>query len=270
MTAHSRCETSENSAPLRPLIATNLAGKGIVHGFFLRTGGVSHGIYQSLNCGRGSSDERANVEENRARVAAYLGAAPSALLGPRQVHSARAVIVSEPWTASEAPEADAIVTATRGLAISVLTADCAPVLMADPEAGVAAAAHAGWKGAKAGIIGSALDAMEALGARPEKIVATVGPAISRRAYEVGPEFKDAFLAESAVNGKYFECFEEGGRPHFDLASFVCDKLAARGVGHIEDSALCTYENESILFSHRRSVHRREADYGRQISAILLP
>jgi YfiH family protein len=271
MTAENQSETScfENSAPLQPLIAANMAGKGIVHGFFLRTGGVSGGIYSSLNCGRGSSDERSNVEENRARVASYLGAAPLALIGPRQIHSARAVTVREPWTSSEAPEADAIVTGTRGLAISVLTADCAPVLMADAEAGVAAAVHAGWKGAKAGIIESALDAMETLGARLDKVVAVVGPAISKRAYEVGPEFRDAFLAESAVNDKYFECTQEGGRPHFDLASFICDKLATRGVGYIEDSGLCTYENESILFSHRRSVHRREADYGRQISAILL-
>jgi polyphenol oxidase len=272
MTADSRYEPTslEDNTELRPLTAAMLSRTGAVHGFFLRTGGVSRGIYSSLNCGRGSKDERAHVEENRARVAAHLGIAPPALIGPRQIHSARAVIVSEPWTADDAPEADAIVTATPSLAIGILTADCAPVLIADAEAGVAAAVHAGWKGAKAGIIERTLDAMERLGARPDRTVAAVGPAISKRAYEVGPEFRESFLAEADSNGKYFEPLQKGERPHFDLPAFVRDKLTGRGVGHVEDSALCTYENESILFSHRRSVHRREADYGRQISAILLP
>ena len=250
------------------LAAANLEANGIRHGFFLRTGGVSEGVYASLNCGRGSADERDRVEENRARVAATLGAAPGMLAGPRQAHSAKAAIVTAPWRPGEAPEADAVVTDVRGLAISVLTADCAPVLLADPQAQVIAAAHAGWKGAKAGIIGSAIEAMGRLGARAAHIEAAIGPAISQAAYEVSPEFKAAFLADGQANEQYFTQ-AEGGRPYFNLAGYVKDRLLSKGVTNIQDIGACTYENESILFSYRRSVHRFEPDYGRQISAILL-
>ena len=155
--------------------ADNLKAGGIAHGFFIRTGGVSEGIYASLNCGRGSADLKDRVEENRARVAAQLGAERGMLTGPKQAHTARALIVTAPWKPGEAPEADAVVTNVRGLAVSVLTADCAPILFADPEAGVVAAAHAGWKGAKAGIAESTIEAMESLGARPERIAAAIGP-----------------------------------------------------------------------------------------------
>jgi len=250
------------------LAAANLEASGINHGFFLRKGGVSEGVYASLNCGRGSSDERDRVEENRARAAVTLGAVPGMLTGPRQAHSARAVAATAAWQPGEAPEADAVVTNVRGLAISVLTADCAPILFADPEAGVIAAAHAGWKGAKAGIVESAIEAMERLGARPGRIAAAIGPAISQAAYEVSPEFKGAFLADGEANEQYFTQTEDG-RPHFNLAGYVKARLLGRSVTNIQDIGTCTYENESILFSYRRSVHRFERDYGRQISAIVL-
>jgi len=262
--------TKENSAAeVAFLAADNLKAAGVAHGFFLRTGGVSEGIYASLNCGRGSADGKDRVEENRARVAARLGAEPGRLTGPKQAHTAKALIVTTPWKPGEAPEADAVVTNVRGLAVCVLTADCAPILLADPEAGVIAAAHAGWKGAKGGVIESAIDAMESLGARLDRISAAIGPAISQAAYEVSPEFKAAFLADGETNERHF-AQPGGGKPHFNLPGYVRERLRSKGAGSIQDIGACTYENESILFSYRRSVHRFEADYGRQISAILLP
>jgi polyphenol oxidase len=262
---------TENGNPgeVAHLSADNLKLDGIAHGFFLRTGGVSEGIFASLNCGRGSGDGLHRVEENRARVAARLGAEPARLIGPRQAHTARALIVTEAWAPGEAPEADAVVTNVRGLAISVLTADCAPVLLADAEAGVIGAAHAGWKGAKGGILESAIEAMESLGARAERITAAIGPAISQAAYEVSSEFEAAFLADAGGNSRYFTQ-PAGGRPHFDLPAYVRDRLLNKGAGKVQDLGACTYENESILFSYRRSVHRFETDYGRQISAIVRP
>jgi polyphenol oxidase len=249
-------------------VADNLKANGIAHGFFARTGGVSEGIYASLNCGRGSADERDRVEENRARVAVKLGVEPGMLTGPKQVHSAKALIITAPWKAGEAPEADAVVTNVRGLAISVLTADCAPILLADREAGVIAAAHAGWKGAKAGVTDSTIEAMESLGARPERICAAIGPSISQAAYEVSPEFKAAFLADAEASERYF-VQGASGRPHFNLPAYVRERLSKKGVASILDIGACTYKNESVLFSYRRSTHRFEADYGRQISAIAL-
>lgn len=250
------------------LAADNLKAGGIAHGFFLRTGGVSEGIYASLNCGRGSGDEKHRVEENRARVAARLGTEPARLTGPKQAHTAKALIVTTPWKLGEAPEADAVVTNVRGLAIAVLTADCAPILFADPEAGVAAAAHAGWKGAKSGIIESTIEAMESLGARADRISAAIGPAISQAAYEVGPEFKEAFLAGDSAAVQHF-AQPLGGRPHFNLPNYIRSRLLSKSVANIQDIGVCTYGNELILFSYRRSVHKFETDYGRQISAILL-
>jgi YfiH family protein len=252
-----------------PLVSPNLRDQGVLHGFFLSAGGVSEGIYSSLNCGRGSKDVRDHVEENRRRVASALGVPSHLLLGPRQIHSPRALVVTEGWNTTDAPEADAVVTSTRGIAISVLTADCAPVLIADTQAGVIAAVHAGWKGAKAGVLESALDAMESLGAQASRATAAIGPAISAAAYEVGPEFKAAFLAGGEDCEKYFSQPRTDGRPHFDLTAYVKDRLLRRGVINIQDVAVCTYANESILFSHRRSVHRADPDYGRQISAIVI-
>ena len=191
------------------------------------------------------------------------------MTGPKQAHTAKALIVTTPWKPGEAPEADAVVTNVRGLAVCVLTADCAPILLADPEAGVVAAAHAGWKGAKGGVIESAIEAMESLGARLDRISAAIGPAISQAAYEVSPEFKAAFLADGETNERHFTQ-PGGGKPHFNLPGYVRERLRSKGAGSIQDIGACTYENESILFSYRRSVHKFEADYGRQISAILLP
>jgi polyphenol oxidase len=250
------------------LTAPKLEAAGIRHGFFLRNGGVSEGIYASLNCGRGSNDERERVEENRSRVAGSLGAKSEQLIGPRQIHSSKAVIVDGAWQVGETPEADAAVTNIRGLALSVLTADCAPILMADAKAGVIAAVHAGWKGAKSGVIESTIEAMESLGAKASQICAAIGPTISQAAYEVSPEFEAAFVADSAHNQEYFSQ-HPGGRPHFNLPAFVKNRLLRGGVTNIQDIGVCTYENESILFSYRRTCHRSEPDYGRQISAILL-
>jgi polyphenol oxidase len=252
-----------------PVLALdNLKADGLRHGFFLRTGGVSEGVYASLNCGRGSNDAKDRVEENRARAAAQLGVVSSRLIGPRQIHSAKTVIASQAWEPRDAPEADAIVTNCPGLAISVLTADCTPILLACPEAGVIAAVHAGWKGAKAGIIESAIEAMQSLRGQPGQIVAAIGPAISQAAYEVSFDFEAAFLAEDGSSEKYFSQ-AEGARPRFNLTAYVKDRLLRSGVTSIQDIGMCTYENESILFSYRRSVHKAEPDYGRQISAILL-
>jgi YfiH family protein len=252
-----------------PFVASdNLKAHGLRHGFFLRTGGVSEGVYASLNCGRGSNDAKERVEENRARAAAQLGVDSNRLIGPRQIHSAKTVIARQAWEPGTAPDADAIVTDCPGLAIGVLTADCVPLLLASPEAGVIAAVHAGWKGAKAGIIESAIEAMQSLGAQPGQIVAGIGPAISRAAYEVSHEFQAAFLADDGGNEKYFSQ-SAGTRPRFNLTVYVKDRLLRAGAVSIQDAGLCTYENESILFSYRRSVHKAEPDYGRQISAILL-
>jgi polyphenol oxidase len=258
---------TDGGAP-RFLAASNLEANGIQYGFFLRSGGVSEGVYASLNCGRGSKDDPVHVEENRARVALTLGVASEKLIGPRQVHSHKAVIVADIWQADGAPEADAIVTNIPGLAVCVLTADCAPVLMADADAGVIAAVHAGWRGAKAGVIESAIEAMESLGARAARISAAIGPAISAAAYEVSPDFKSAFLIDGEANEQYFEQ-RPGSRPHFNLPAFVKHRLSSSGVTNIKDIGVCTYENESILFSFRRTCHRFESDYGRQISAILI-
>jgi len=250
--------------------AASLAAiSGVRHGFFTRQGGVSTGIYASLNCGPGSRDDPANVAENRGRVAEILGIEPSRLITAFQKHSAVTVTVEKPWKDGKVPEADAIVTAKPGLAIGVLTADCAPVLLCDGEAGVIGAAHAGWRGALSGILESTVEAMARLGAKPERITAVIGPTISQEAYEVGAEFMQQFLAEVPESGAFFVADEGTGEPHFDLPAYVADRLAQAGVGTIDDLGLCTYCEETRLFSYRRSQHHGEEDYGRQISAILL-
>lgn len=252
------------------LCASSLAAiGGVTHGFFTRQGGVSGGIFASLNCGPGSNDDAASVQENRARVAEILGAKPSYLLTVFQKHSAIAVIAKTPWEAVNTPEADAIVTATRGLAIGVLTADCAPVLFCDREARVVGAAHAGWRGALSGIVEATVTSMQKLGARPERIVAVIGPTISQKAYEVGAYYLERFVAEELESAPFFATDEGSGEPHFDLPGYVAERLKRAGVGTISDLGLCTYCEESRLFSYRRSQHHGEPDYGRQISAILL-
>jgi polyphenol oxidase len=253
------------------LSASSLAAlDGVRHGFFTRQGGVSSGVYASLNCGPGSRDDAANVAENRGRVAEILGAEPSRLITVFQKHSADAAIADKPWKADKIPEADAIVTATPGLAIGVLTADCAPVLFCDGEARVIGAAHAGWRGALSGIVEATVEAMRKLGARPERISAVIGPTISQKAYEVGADFVERFLADEPGSSTFFITDEGSGEPHFDLSGYVGERLARAGVGTIADLGLCTYCEETRLFSYRRSQHHGEDDYGRQISAILLP
>ena len=242
---------------------------GVSHGFFTRQGGVSGGVYASLNCGPGSRDDAANVTENRARVAELLGAEPSRLITVFQKHSADAMVADRPWKDGKMPEADAIVTAKPGLAIGILTADCAPVLLCDGEARVIGAAHAGWRGALSGIIEATVKAMSELGAKPERITAVIGPTISQKAYEVGADYVERFLADEPESSAFFITDEFSGEPHFDLPSYVGERLARAGVGAIADLGLCTYCEETRLFSYRRSQHHGEDDYGRQISAILL-
>jgi YfiH family protein len=241
---------------------------GIRHAFFTRQGGVSDGIYASLNGGIGSSDEPAKVQENRRRMAAALGAKHDALISVHQVHSPDAVIVEGPWR-GERPKADAMVTATPGLALGITTADCGPVLFADAEARVIGAAHAGWRGAVTGVLESTIAAMERLGARRATIVAVLGPTISQKAYEVGPDFIKRFAEEAPGHVRFFKEAEKPDHAMFDLPGFIGARLEAAGVGEFTNLGLCTYSDEERFFSYRRTTHRKEPDYGRLISAITL-
>ena len=245
--------TSEHLAPLR-------------HGFFTRRGGASSGIFRGLNCGTGSSDQRAAVELNRSRVAEAMAVAPEALVGVHQVHSADVVTVTAPLDSK--PRADAMVTATPGLALSILTADCQPILFHDAEAQVIGAAHAGWRGALTGVLEATLTAMEALGASRADIVAIIGPSISQRAYQVGPEFLDDFMADDPDNARFFANGSDD-RMQFDLQGFGLHRLRRAGIGHAEWTRHCTYGDADRFYSYRRTTHDREADYGRLISSIRL-
>ena len=236
------------------------------HGFFTRAGGASSGIFSGLNCGRGSSDQSEIVAINRTRVAEAMGVDVHNLMNVHQIHSAKVVSVDEPFV--EIPKADALVTRTPGLALSVLTADCQPVLFADTDNHVIGAAHAGWRGALDGVLEATVDAMVALGAVRDKIVAIIGPTISQRAYEVGPEFLDRFLNEDPDYARFFANGAED-RVHFDLPGFGLLRLRAAGVGHAEWTRHCTYSDPDRFFSYRRSVHAKDPDYGRLISAIVL-
>lgn len=236
------------------------------HGFFTRRGGASSGVFSGLNCGYGSSDQTEIVAINRARVAEALEVGPDKLTGVHQVHSAKAVTAEAPFDAPV--RADAIVTKTPGLALSVLTADCQPVLFADPKAGVIGAAHAGWRGALDGILEATLDAMETLGARRGSIRAVIGPSISQAAYEVGPEFFDTFMAADNGYARFF-ANGAGDRMHFDLPGFGLHRLREAGVGTAEWTRHCTYADPDRFYSYRRTTHAKEADYGRLIAAIRL-
>ena len=242
---------------------------GVRHAFFTREGGVSQGIYASLNGGVGSNDNRAHVAENRARMAAALGVAPAALVTPYQIHSADVVVAEGPWTPEARPRADAIVTRTPGLAIGVSTADCGPVLLADGTARVIGAAHAGWRGALAGVTDAAIAAMERLGAERRRTVAALGPMIRQRSYEVGAELADRFVAADPANGRFFRPAGKAGHALFDLSGYIAARLAAAGIGTIEDLAECTYADPQTYFSFRRTTHRGEPDYGRHVNAITL-
>ena len=241
---------------------------GIRHAFFTRRGGVSEGIYASLNGGIGSSDDPARVAENRRRMAGALGVTSDALISVHQVHSADAAIVEGPWT-GERPRADGMATAIPGLALAVTTADCGPVLFADPDAGVVGAAHAGWRGAVTGILEATIEAMERLGARRRRIVAALGPTIGQGAYEVGPDFVARLSAADPGHGRFLRPGERPDHAMFDLPGFIGARLEAAGVGAFADLGLCTYSDEERFFSYRRTTHRREPDYGRLISAIAL-
>jgi YfiH family protein len=249
--------------------AQMLALDGIRHGFFTRHGGVSGGLYASLNGGVGSNDDRAHVAENRARMAAAVGVEPSRFLTCYQIHSPQVVVAEAPWTPDTRPRADAIVTRMRALAIGVSTADCGPVLLADPRAHVVGAAHAGWRGALAGVVEAAVDAMERLGAARAQIRAVIGPMIRQANYEVGPDLIARFAAEDPVSNRFFAPAARQNHAMFDLAGYIGSRLARAGIRQIEDVGLCTYADAERFFSFRRSSHRAEADYGRHINAIAL-
>jgi YfiH family protein len=253
-----------------PVLTSARLGRigGVRHGFFTRRGGVSTGIHSSLNAGLGSKDDPAAVAENRRRIAAHFGAEPAALLSCYQIHSAIALAAEGPW-GSARPEGDAVATRTPGLVCGALAADCAPVLLADGEAGVVAAAHAGWKGAIGGIVESTVAAMEALGARADRIVAAVGPCIGPDSYEVGLEFLDRFIAEDAGAARFFRPGAAADKRQFDLPAYVLDRLARAGVRRAEWIGHDTCAEEALFFSNRRAFKRGEGDYGRLISAIAL-
>ena len=245
---------------------------GVRHGFFTRAGGVSHGIYASLNCGPGSGDDPARVAENRARVMAALrlaGGARAPLNTLAQIHSAEVVTLDAPLPAGRHPRADALVTATPGIAVGVLAADCVPVLMADTGGAAVGAAHAGWKGALGGVIEATVAALGALGVPAQRLVACVGPSIQQTSYEVGAELRDRFLADDPENRAYFERSDRDGGFAFDLPAYVAARVEATGVAEVERMMQDTYSQESIFFSYRRATHRSEPDYGRQVSVIAL-
>ena len=241
---------------------------GLRHAFFTREGGVSTGIYDSLNGGVGSRDDPAHVRENRARMATAMGVAPDHFLTVYQVHSPDVAVVSGPWPTEARPHADAIVTRTPGLAIGITTADCGPVLFADAKARVIGAAHAGWKGALTGVLEATVAAMEKLGAERQGIVAAIGPLIRQHSYEVGAEFVTRFTEVDAENADFFVPSSRDGHAMFDLAGFIRSRLENAGVLMIDDLGDDTYSDDRF-FSYRRSVHRHDGDYGRHVHAIAL-
>jgi hypothetical protein len=241
---------------------------GLRHAFFTREGGVSGGIYESLNGGIGSNDDPADVVENRRRMAAQMGVVPEHFLSVHQTHSPDVVVATGPWQGASRPRADALVTRTEGLAIGVTTADCGPILLADPNARVIGAAHAGWKGALTGIVESTVEAMEKLGAERGGIVAAIGPLIRQHSYEVGGEFVERFIEVDAENALFFIPAAREGHAMFDLAGLIRMRLENAGVLVIDDIGVDTYSDQRF-YSYRRSVHRNEPDYGRHVHAIAL-
>ncbi|WP_020185999.1 peptidoglycan editing factor PgeF [Methylopila sp. 73B] len=242
---------------------------GVRHAFFTRQGGVSTGVLSSLNGGLGAKDDPANVHENRRRMAATLGLDAGRIALPWQVHSADVAVATAPWTRETAPHVDAVVVTIPGLAAGVTIADCGPILFADAEARVVAAAHAGWQGAFKGVAEATLARMEKLGARRERVVAALGPCIRQASYEVGPEFAARFAAVDAENARFFAPSGKPGHALFDLGGYVVARLKAAGVGTVEDLGLDTYADEERFFSYRRMTHRGEDDYGRLVAAIAL-
>ncbi|WP_425417407.1 peptidoglycan editing factor PgeF [Oricola indica] len=259
----------ETRDAVRPIRSERLSGiPNVRHGFFTREGGVSQGIYAGLNVGLGSDDDPSLIRENRERVARWLGRPGQPLSTPHQVHSPDVVKISEPIAEDARPKADAVVTTTPGVVVGVLTADCGPILFADDAGKVVAAAHAGWKGALGGVIENTVDAMVEAGARRDAIRAVLGPSISGENYEVGPEFEARFRAADAANAQFFTPSGREGHFMFDLPAYTIMRLRNAGVD-ADHTGRCTYSDEALFFSYRRTTHRREPDYGRQISAIVL-
>jgi len=249
--------------------AASLTLTGIRHAFFTRSGGVSTGLYASLNGGVGSQDDAGKVVENRARMAAALGVEPRRLLTAYQSHSPNVVVAEAPWTTGDRPQADAIVTRMRALAIGVTTADCGPVLLADPRTGVIGAAHAGWRGALTGVVEATVAAMERLGAARGQIRAAIGPMIRQTSYEVGPDLVARFRAEDPAASRFFAPAKREAHAMFDLAGYIAARLKRAGITAVEDTGLCTYADPERFFSYRRTMHHAEADYGRHVNAIAL-
>ena len=257
-------------SPKGESVETNRAGvlAGLPHGFLGRRGGVSTGELAGLNVGYGSKDDKDAIGENRERaIAAVLPGAELATV--HQIHSPRVIVAEYPWPIDARPHADAMVSVTPGLLLGILTADCAPILFADAEAGVIGAAHAGWRGALAGVAEATVEAMAVLGARRERIAAAVGPCIAQESYEVDHSFQANFVAQDAANDRFFAA-GPSGKPHFDLEAYVVHRLADAGVGQVEALHLDTYADPDRFYSFRRATHRGEADYGRQASLIALP
>ena len=240
---------------------------GIAHGFFTREGGHSQGIFASLNCGLGSGDDIAAVKKNRALVSTALGVAADHLVSGHQVHGIDVAVITRPLP--ERPKVDGLVSKTHGVALGIRTADCGPLLFADAKAGVIGACHAGWKGALLGIPDATVKAMESLGASRANIVAVLGPTISQKAYEVGPEFPKPFLEHNAVHQKFFTSSLNNGHYMFDLPAYLIERLTVFGVAQVIDTGLCTYSDSQRFFSYRRATHGQEKNYGRLISAIAL-
>jgi YfiH family protein len=253
------------------LTSSLLAGlTGVEHAFFTREGGVSAGLYGSLNGGIGSRDDRLAVHENRARMARALGVAPERFATPYQVHSPDVAVVEAVWPEDERPKCDAVVTRVPGIAIGVSTADCGPLLFADAKAGVIGAAHAGWKGAFSGVAEATIAAMEGLGAHRGDIVVAIGPMIRQRNYEVGADFVDRFVAQDTAHAAFFVPSDRASHALFDLPGYLTLRLSRAGIGQIDDLGHCTYADPARFYSYRRSTHRGEPDYGRHISAITIP
>ncbi|MDA1101104.1 MAG: peptidoglycan editing factor PgeF [Proteobacteria bacterium] len=253
----------------KPLTHPRLGAQHLAHGFFTRRGGVSDGVHDGLNCGYGSDDARDSVAQNRARVAQALAVSPEALVTVHQFHGVDVVLAERAWLHNDAPRGDAMVCTSPGIALGILTADCAPVLFADAENGVIGAAHAGWRGALAGILDATVQVMEDKGARRDNIVAVVGPCIAQPSYEVGPEFLATFIAQDPNFSKFFASSSRVDHHNFDLAGFVMARLGGLGLEQSHDIALDTYADDSLFYSYRRACHRDESDYGRQIAAIAL-
>lgn len=240
---------------------------GIRHGFMTRAGGVSEGIYDSLNCGLGSDDDLERVRENRRRVLRMAGIGATTLLTAHQIHSPDVLVVDEEWHDGPRPKVDALVTRRANIAIAASSADCVPILFADPEARIVAAAHAGWRGAIRGVLQATVKQMCALGAKPERIRAGIGPCIGPASYEVGPEFPAPFLAQNPANARFFRTAQRAGHHMFDLESYVAAELAALKLAEIEVAHRDTCAEADTFFSYRRSVLQKEPDYGRHVSVI---